>query len=222
MTARLRTASMACALAAALSGCATSAVQNGPLRYAAAGTCVDALSALPARQIPAPDKNGKPAVFVFDANVSCLSEAPNTPRPGLLFSLTGVATPAEVLIDSSGSGAVTLAPLVRVLGADFHEQSRYSFDRFAKRGRDFSISVFLNSGSAPPAAYLLIVPDDAWLGRENLTVEGQQRTTVWSTGLVTGAYTSGYEEKSVSTFSDLGSLSIQARPYAAPAAAKTP
>ncbi len=204
----------------ALPGCVAQLVRTGVVRYTTTTECVDAVSALQPRAIPVPDKNDSPAVFVFDSSSVCLRDAQNNRRPALLLSLSDVSIPAEILISSSGRGEVTLAPVISVLGKDFIEQSRYPFERFTKRGTDFSMSVFLNDAGRQ-AAYLLIVADDVWLGKDNLTVAGKSQTTVWSTGLVTGAYTSGYEARQVSTFSDLGSLSIKRKSYAPPPLEKT-
>ncbi len=191
------------------------AIRNTPTT-----ACVDAISSLQPRLLPPPDKNDNPAIFVFDSSSVCLRDAQNNRRPALLLSLAEISIPAEILISSSGRSEVTLAPLIGVLDKDFIEQSRYPFEKFTKRGTDFSISVFLNDAGRQPA-YLLIVADDARLGKDNLTVAGKNQTTVWSTGLLTGAYTSGYEARQVSRFSDLGSLSIKRKSYAPRSLEKT-
>ncbi|QBB69151.1 hypothetical protein ELE36_01455 [Pseudolysobacter antarcticus] len=207
-------------MSATLPGCVAQPARTGVVRYTTTTACVDAISALQPRSIPPPDKNDSPAVFVFDSSSVCLRDAQNTRRPALLLSLAEVSIPAEILISSSGRGEVTLAPLISVLDKDFIEQSRYPFEKFTKRGTDFSMSVFLNDAGRQPA-YLLIVADDVWLGKDNLTVAGKSQTTVWSTGLVTGAYTSGYEARQLSTFSDLGSLTIKRKSYAPPSLEET-
>lgn len=205
---------------ATLPGCVAQPVRTGVVRYTTTTECVDAISALQPRSIPVPDKNDSPAIFVFDSSSVCLRDAQNNRRPALLLSLADVSIPAEILISSSGRGEVTLAPVISVLDKDFIEQSRYPFERFTKRGTDFSMSVFLNDAGRQ-AAYLLIVADDVWLGKDNLTVAGKSHTTTWSTGLAAGSYTYGYEARQLSTFSDLGSLSIKRKSYAPPWLEKT-
>jgi hypothetical protein len=217
---RLGVVALTLLMSAMLPGCVAQPARTGVVRYTTTTECVEAISALQPRSIPAPDKNDSAAVFVFDSSSVCLRDAQNNRRPALLLSLAEILIPAEILISSSGRGEVTLAPVISVLDKDFIEQSRYPFEKFTKRGTDFSISVFLNDAGRPPA-YLLIVADDVWLGKDNLTVAGKSQTTAWSTGLVSGSYTYGYEARELSIFSDLGSLSIRRKGYAPASLEKT-
>lgn len=194
-------------IVAALAGCANAPAYKGPMRYAAGVPCVASWAALTAQSLPRTGEDGKAPALAFGASTPCVRNRDGEARPAVLFSLADVRIPAEILVTISGKDPVTLAPLLRVLGPDFAELAQYPFERFAKRGRDYSLSLFLNS-TQPRATGLLVSVDDAWLGKENLNVAGKSQTTVWSTGLVTGSYTYGYEEKTSSRFSDVGTFSL--------------
>lgn len=203
----IRPTAISLLLLAALAGCASKPIYTGPTRYVASVPCADSLSALVAEDLPPRGKDDRPLLLEFGSGTPCMRNDNGEPRPVRLFSLADVSAPSEILVTVSGRNPVTLAPLLRMLGPDLAEIATYPFERFAKRSMDYSLSLFINS-MQPRVAYLWIGTDDAWLGKESLDVAGRSRTSVWSTGVVTGAYTYGYEEKTSSTFSDVGSFTL--------------
>lgn len=190
--------------ALALAGCASAPRSGEPTRFAASTPCAGSPEALTARSLPSKAKFLELAV---DATTPCLGA-----RPALLFDLAELPIPAEISLHSLAQRNVTFAPAAVLLDRRFEAIARYPFDRFAKRGTDYTLSLFVNDRAQ--AGYLLIVPDDAWLGKDNLTIAGQRDTLVWSTGVVTGVYADGHETQITSAFSDIGRLRLAAKPYA--------
>lgn len=198
--------------ALALAGCASAPRSGAPTRYVASTPCAALPAALTARSL-APGPKAEFLELAVDATTPCLDAAPAGARPALLFDLADLPIPAEISLHSLAQRNVTFAPAAVLLDRDFATIAHYPFERFAKRGTDYTLSVFANDRAQPPR-YLLIIPDDAWLGKDNLTVAGQRDTLVWSTGVVTGVYADGHETQTTSMFSDVGRLRVAAKPYA--------
>lgn len=197
------------AVVALLAACAQPRI-DAPARFNATMTCAAGPAELPSRKLPVEPE--EPLEIAVDGTTSCLRNEHGDPRPALRFDVSGLALPLEVQITSVAQQSVTFAPTADVLDTDFRAIARHRFERFSKRQADYSLSVFLNAADRPPA-FLLLGPDDAWLGKESRTISGESHTFVWSTGVVMGTYTSGTERNTVSTLSDVGRLRIRAKPY---------
>ncbi|MFC4818997.1 hypothetical protein [Dokdonella ginsengisoli] len=183
---------------------------DGPTRFSAAGGCATTPAELPSTTLRTSPE--EPLEIAVDGSVSCLRDGRGDPRPALKFDLAGLTLPLEVQITSIAQRSVTFAPTADVLDVDARTIARHPFERFTKRQTDYSLSVFLNAAGQPPA-FLLLMPDDAWLGKQNRTISGESYTFVWSTGAVMGTYTGGGERNTVSTFSDVGRIRILVKPY---------
>lgn len=205
---RARSAALA-ALIGLTSACAQPR-NDGPTRFSTAAACAASPEGLPSRKLSIEPE--KPLEIAVDGTISCLRAENGEPRPALKFDLAGLALPLEVQITSMAQQSVTFAPAADVLDTDTRTIARHPFARFAKRQADYSLTVFLNAADRPPA-FLLLRPDDAWLGKESRTIAGESHTFVWSTGVVMGSFTSSSERNTVSTFSDVGRIRIVAKPY---------
>jgi hypothetical protein len=190
-----------------IAGCAQAPEKPG--RFAAVARCAESVSTLPRVTLV---EDGRALERSIDGSVSCMQGVDGHARPALLFALDRTQPAAELSVFTRTSKATTFAPAVSVLDADFAVMSRYSFERFVKRGADYGLTVFLDRDAA--ATYVLIAPDDAWLGKESLTVTSELQMFVWSNGFVAGAFINGGEGHHVSTFSDVGLLRVSLKPYA--------
>jgi hypothetical protein len=207
-----------CAVLAALaaSGCAVSPPAPKADRFVATKACADSPAELPRIRLKIQSEKQKPIELVVDGSSECLRDARGVPRPAVLFVLED-APSAQIDVTTFGYANITLAAKVSLLDARLEPLSQYDFSRFAKRGPDYSLALFLNPGRQPQPKFLLVTADDAWLGQKNQVIAGERTTFVWSTGVVTGVYSDGNERNTTSTFSDAGRIRLDMRSYAPPA-----
>lgn len=209
-----------CAVLTALaaSGCVVSPPAPKADRFVATKACADTPAGLPRIRLRIHSEEQKPIELVVDGSTDCLRDEHDAPRPAVLFALDEAS--AQIDITTFGYANITLAPKVSLLDARLEPLSHYDFSRFAKRGADYSLALFLNPGQQPQPKFLLVTADDAWLGQKNQVVAGERTTFVWSTGVVTGVYSDGNERNTTSTFSDVGRIRLDMRNYAPPAIAQ--
>lgn len=196
------------AIALAASGCATA-------RYTAklpdvSTNCVDSLhevAAIPLRY-SLPGEMG-PAEFAHIAK--CYKTMESGPMPVVLYRLEGVAPPAELNVSVMLSTGGTLAASVDVLDADLQPLQRYGFERFVRRGSQYSLNVFLNPSAKAPA-YLLLAPDRTQVGKSDTDVGSTSSPIVIPAGPVMFMYHSGSETHAVRPFLEGGRVLVTAKP----------
>ena len=152
-------------------------------------------------------RKARSADFVIDSRGSCLQSADGKSQPALLVRIDPTTRPVNLKLTSVSGKDSTLPARVAVLDADFAETKTYSFDRFTKRGADYTTTVFLNPSDS--VRYLLATPDADWVGRQNQTTLGRRWTTFWSTGAVMGTFSNGTEERRSIPFAVFGTLRLE-------------
>jgi hypothetical protein len=153
-------------------------------------------------------RDAKSADYVFAANAQCLQSADEQRRaPALLIRIDKCAEPANLHLTSISGKEATLPARLQVLDENFTELKDYPFDRFVKRGMDYTLTLFLNP--SPQPRYLLVMPDSEWLGRVNHLTAGNRWTAFWSTGTVMGTISNGTEVRRELPFGSGGTMRIE-------------
>jgi hypothetical protein len=185
--------------------CATPAVAAGE------PDCAAAASALPAYRIAITAAEQahatKPLELEFTAVARCLRAADDTQLPAVLFSIDPAAGQVNLRLTSISGKAATLPARLRLLDERYEELKAISFDRFVKRGLNYSTTLFLDAYAQP--RYLLVTPDVEWLGRSNQLTSGHRWTSFWTTGQVMGSISNGVESRDEVPFAAGGSLRVE-------------
>jgi hypothetical protein len=145
--------------------------------------------------------------FVIDSRGTCLLAADGKTVPALLIRIEPTAQAINLKLTSVSGKDSTLPARVAILDGQFAETKAYSFDRFTKRGADYTTTLFLNPSDA--VRYLLATPDADWIGRQSQTTQGRRWTAFWSTGLVMGTISNGTEERRSIPFAVFGTLRLE-------------
>jgi hypothetical protein len=203
-------AALRLAICALLPGAAIAA--DVPVTTAPPPDCAHASAELARLAFPTTGPNtlqtAKPADFVFGNLAHCLQRtAEGVPQPAVLIRLAPSADAVALRLSSISAKDATLPAHVELLDADFAMLKQYPFERFVKRGMDYTLTVFL--GASPQARYLLVTPDADWLGRSNNLTAGNRWTTFWSTGTVMGTFSNGTEQHRQLPFAGAGTLHVE-------------
>lgn len=198
------------ALVLAASGCATT-------HYAAklpdvSTNCVGSLSdvaAIPLKYATPEEDDAEPVEFASIAK--CYRPTGSDPTPVALYRFDGIAPPAELNVSVMLSTGGTLAAALDVLDAELQPMQHYGFERFVRRGSQYSLNVFLNPSDKLPA-YLLLAPDKAQVGKSDTTVGSTSNPVVIPAGPVMFMYHSGSETNAVRPFLEGGQILITAKP----------
>lgn len=196
-------------LAIMLVGCATT-------RYAAerpdiSSNCMSSLSQVEAIPLAYAAQDDEPKPVEFARLAKCYRSAEAGSVPVALYRFDGVTPPAEVSIAVLLSEGGTLAAAVEVLDGDMRPLQRYGFERFVRRGSQYSLNVFLNSKEGMPA-YLLLSPDQEHVGKNDTIVGSATTTAAIPAGPVMFMYHSGNETNTVRPFLDGGKVLVVAKP----------
>jgi len=158
---------------------------------------------------PVPIGAAKPADYAFAASAACLQRADDgTPLPAMVIRIERSADPVNLRLTSISGKDATLPARIELLGEDFAALKSYPFERFVKRGLDYTLTLFLNASTQ--THYLLVTPDTEWLGRSNNLTSGNRWTAFWSTGTVMGTISNGTEQHRQLPFASGGTLRIEA------------
>ena len=205
------TASVALAILA--SGCATT-------RYAAklpdvSTNCVADLrqiAAVPLQHV-APDAD-PPAAVEFASVARCIRSGETGAVPVALYRLEGVSPPSELNVSVVLSTGGTFAAAVEVLDTNLQPLQQYGFERFTRRGNQYSLSVFLNPSERAPG-YLLLKPDRAQVGKTDVALGSASSPVVIPAGPVIFTYHAGSETSVQRPFLEGGQVLVTARPQTA-------
>jgi hypothetical protein len=199
-------------------------------RYSTADrTCYRQLSEVPRLAIPdLPDPEQKPKPkpqppMQFGSVASCVEAANGEPYPVVVFDVTQ-QVPVQIDLSLLVADNSAFAARVELLTADYQRVRSVPFSDFVRRGGSFTGSVFLNPIDRD-VKLLVLVPDTDAVGTAVATTAGETHvnTVVVPVGAGVVAFNiySGSERQTRDWLSEVGPFTIQARPYAPPAARPT-
>lgn len=199
-------------------------------RYSAAErTCYTQLSEVPRIAIPdLPDPEQKPKPkaqppMQFGSVASCVEAANGEPYPVVVFDVTQ-EVPVQIDLSLLVADNSAFAARVELLTADYQRVRSVPFSDFVRRGRSFTGSVFLNPVDRD-VKLLVLLPDAEAVGTAVATTAGETHVNTMvlpvAGGVVAFNIYSGSERKTRDWLSEVGPFTIQARPYAPPAAQPT-
>lgn len=192
--------------AALLAGCATT---TPPRRVALDATCVTSIQGLQAYPVPvSTPEQKKPAPFIDFADVGQCMASGASKMAAALFDLRMVRPPVLASITIQANSAATLATAITLLDSQRTPIRRVGFNEFVRRGDSFTLDVFVNR-SDRDAAYLLLTPDAAWVGKADVSVRGGFSTMVIPVGVGVFAFNKGFEARTTRQLTDAGKLRIE-------------
>lgn len=202
-----------------LSLCACAARQQPVARVDMQQACAADITAMRAHPLqptppPADGKRAKPPPMVDFASIGQCVATPSGRIAAALFRLQDTQPPAQISLSIVANADATLAAAATLLDARHQPLRRYGFDRFSRRGTTYTIDIFVN-GDDRDAAYLLLSPDAAWVGKEDAGIRAGTNTYS-SYGPVFFSYSVGYEEKNNRQLTDAGQLQIELKPLVPP------
>ncbi len=182
------------------------ALSAGVAQGPPAAVCVMAPDALPA--VPFVVKTGKNSSteFVLDTHGHCL-HLDNHDEPALLIRLEPSVQAMNLKVISVSGKESTLPARIVLLDEHFSEVRSYPFERFVKRGMNYSTTVFLEP--ATTVRYLLARPDQEWIGKQNQLTQGSRWTAFWATPAVMGTISNGNEVKRSVPFTVFGTVRLE-------------
>lgn len=160
---------------------------------------------------PAPADDSDPKYIEFANVARCYRPTGAGAMPVALYRLDGITPPAELNVSVMLSTGGTFAASVDILDADFQRLNRYAFDKFVRRGSQYSLNVFVNA-TDEPAAYLLLIPDPSQVGKSDTAIGSATTTVPLPAGPVMFMYHAGSETNSVRPFLEGGRILVTARP----------
>lgn len=160
---------------------------------------------------PLDDKATEKLGYIEFADLAQCYRNGDASTPLALYAFEGVSAPAEAKVSVLLSTGGTFAAAVDVLDAQFKPLQRHGFDAFVRRGDEYSLTVFLNP-SDPVPAYLMLVPDQAQVGKKDITIGATATSTVIPAGPVMFIYTNGAETSAVREFMAGGKLKVTVKP----------
>jgi hypothetical protein len=186
-------------VAGLLGGCVTQA----PPRHVALddAPCVRTIQALQVHPLPVTAERTKVPFMDFADVGQCLLTNSGKITTAL-FDLRMVRPPARAGITIQANSAATLATAVTLLDSHREPIRRIGFSEFARRGDTFTLDVFVNV-SDHDAAYLLLTPDGAWVGKSDVSMRGESSV---------GTFRYGFETLSTRHLTDAGKLRIELTP----------
>lgn len=193
-----------------LIGCASA--PPAPRHVDLSGQCATSLEALvPALLVPAVAPEGKklkaPPLTDFASLGQCVETASGR-VPTTIWKLHEAPLPSMARLEIIANNAATLAAAVTLLDEDYQAVRRHGFDEFSRRGYSYTLDVFLNPKDSN-VRYLLLTPDDAWVGKQDETIVGITNTVYLGGG---ATFNVGSEGKSVRQLTSTGQLRIQLLP----------
>lgn len=203
------------ALALALCSCATTrSIERVDLDQGCATdiTGMSAHSLQPVVQSADGAKAEAPPTLDF-ADIGQCVMTPAGKIPAALFKLGDSPLPAQISLAISADADATLAAAATLLDGRHQPIRRYGFDRFSRRGATFTIDIFVNPSDSD-ATYLLLAPDAAWVGKEDVSIRAGTNTYSGAAP-VFFVYNVGYEAQMKRQFTDAGRLQIEIKPVAA-------
>lgn len=169
------------------------------------------VSRLPLRPLDA--KTTEKLGYVEFANVAQCYRNADASTPLALYAIEGVSPPAEIAISVLLSTGGTFATAVDVLDAEFRSLQHHGFDAFVRRGDEYSMTIFLNP-SAPAPAYLMLTPDAAQVGKQDVAIGSMTSSTMIPAGPAMFVYNTGSETRAVREFLAGGRLKVTVKPQA--------
>lgn len=201
--------------AVALSGCATTAYQAKI--PAASANCVSRLESAthhPLMTAPADPKLRDKLPYVEFADVAQCLQAAEGNTVLAVYSVDEATRPAQIDISLMPSPGGTFAAAAELLDGQFQRIERHPFSDFTRRGGEYSLSLFLNRAGT---AYLVLMPDQAQIGKQETMVGSVNNPMVIPSGPVMFVMNNGSETKSIRTFMAGGRLKVLLKPQASAA-----
>ena len=162
---------------------------------------------------PLDAKTTEKLAYVEFADVAQCYRNADASIPLALYAIEGVSPPAEIAVSVLLSTGGTFATAVDVLDAEFRSLQRHGFDAFVRRGDEYSMTIFLNP-SAPAPAYLMLTPDAAQVGKQDVAIGSMTSSAVMSAGGGMFVYNTGSETRAVREFLAGGRIKVTVKPQA--------
>lgn len=199
------------AMVAMASGCATNQYK-AKVPSTAEMACVTEFADIARRPLrPLDAKAAEKLAYVEFADVAGCYRSGDASTPLALFAFEGVTAPAEAKVSVLLSTGGTFAAAVDVLDARFEPLQHHGFDAFVRRGDEYSLTVFLNPADPPPA-YLMLVPDRAQVGKQDIAIGSASAPMVIPAGPVMFVYNNGAETSAIREFMAGGKLKVTVKP----------
>lgn len=198
------------------SGCASMAYKAKAPNLG--GQCADDLrnvAALPLRHTVTTDKASLKVSLKYTEFASiahCYRPADAEAMAVALYRLDGVSPPSQLSVSVLLSPGGTFASSVEVLDAQYRPLQRYGFERFVRRGAQYSLNVFLNPSDQGVPAYLLLAPDRGQVGKVDTAVGSQTNAMPIVTAGVMFTFVSGTETQVARPFVDGGQVRVTSQP----------
>lgn len=192
-------------VALSLAGCATKPPYQARLPQLG-DNCIqefDSVKRMPLRPLDAKARDKQPYVEFADV-AQCLSTAEGTTALAL-YAIEAIAPPAQVQISILPSAGGTFAAAVELLDAKFQRIERYPFANFTRRGGEYSLTLFANDATA---AYVMLVPDDAQVGKQETMVGSINNQVIVPAGPMMFMFNNGAEIKPMRAFMAGGRLKV--------------
>lgn len=193
--------------AIALSGCATTATYQAKIP-AATVNCVGRLEAAthhPLLTAPSDPKLREKLPYVEFADVAQCLQAAEGNTVLAVYSVDEATRPAQIDISLMPSPGGTFAAAAELLDGQFRRIERHPFSDFTRRGGEYSLSLFLNH---PGPAYLVLMPDQAQVGKQETMVGSANNPMVVPSGPLIFMVNNGSETKAIRTFMAGGRLKV--------------
>ena len=200
--------SLVLAVVACLAGCASNPAYQAKLPQLGEN-CVqqfDAVKRTPLRPLDAKSRDKQPYIEFADV-AQCLSTTAGS-TPLALYAIEAISPPAQIQISILPSAGGTFAAAVELLDAKFQRIERHPFTAFTRRGSEYSLSLFVND--AVPA-YVMLVPDDAQVGKRETMVGSINNQIIVPAGPMLFLFNNGAEIKPMRAFMAGGRLKVSIR-----------
>lgn len=192
-----------------MAGCATAYRAKLPASDLPCNASLASIAPLPLHYTTTTDKD-KAAPYIEFADIAQCHTSAEGSTSLALYALDEVRPPAEIGVSVLLSTGGTFAASVQLLDANFVPLKSYGFDRFVRRGDEYSLNVFLNT-DGPASAYLLLSPDRTQVGKSDVTVASHANPIMIPAGPVMFMYSHGVEGNTVRPFLEGGQIRVTAR-----------
>jgi hypothetical protein len=202
--------------ALAATGCVTHPYQAAMPNLA--GQCAASLEGIDAIPLRYPSDTGRkgPQYEEFAALSHCYRAGDAPPVPVAMYHLEDVAPPSRIHVEVMLSTGGTFAAAVDTLDANRQLLAHHAFDRFVRRGAQYSLDLFLNAGDVTPS-YIVLRPDEQKVGKVDTTIGSVNQAVPIAAGGVMWMYNNGVETAAVRPLLQGGKVLVTVAPQTATA-----